>query len=65
MSVRRKLMAALAAAVFLAGCASTPQRPPDAGAAAVSGRLSVQVDAHGQQGARSVNADFDLRGNAE
>lgn len=65
MIYRRRLLAALAAAALLAGCASTPQRPPDAGAAAVSGRLSVQVEAHGKQAARSVNADFDLQGNAE
>jgi outer membrane lipoprotein LolB len=62
---RQHLLAALAAAALLAGCAATPQRPPDAGAPAVSGRLSVQVEAHGTQAARSVNADFDLQGNAE
>jgi outer membrane lipoprotein LolB len=62
---RRAWVAICAAAVVLAGCAISPPRPPDADAAAVSGRLSVQVDAHGTQGARSVNADFDLQGNAE
>jgi outer membrane lipoprotein LolB len=67
--VRRRAWLALAlplATGGLWGCASTPSvRPPDPAAETVSGRLSVQVAAHGSQAARSVNADFDLRGGAQ
>jgi outer membrane lipoprotein LolB len=50
-------------ALGLAGCATRPPAPADAGW--TSGRLSVQVAAHAQAPARSVNASFDLRGNGE
>lgn len=52
-----------AAAVILAavaGCATVPAAGPS-----VSGRLSLQVAAHGGQPARGFNASFDLRGTAE
>jgi outer membrane lipoprotein LolB len=55
---RRAAIAALAAA--LAGCATT--KPP---ADAVSGKLSIRIDAAGAQPARSVTSDFELRGDAE
>jgi len=54
----------LGGAAALAGCA-TPGRPVDASAPTISGRLSVQVEAHNGAPARSVSADFDLAGNAE
>lgn len=47
------------------GCATAPPTAPDATAEVLSGRLSVQVAAHAGQAARSVSADFDLRGGAE
>lgn len=49
----------LAAALLLAGCASTP--PPGA----LSGRLVVNVAAIAGQPARSVSGSFDLQGDAE
>ncbi len=54
--------AALLLALSLAGCASAPL-PPQAGS--VSGRLSLQVDAHQDRPAQSLNANFDLQGSAE
>jgi outer membrane lipoprotein LolB len=52
-------LAAFALPVLLAACASVPP-PPDQ----LSGRLSVKVDAFGQQPSRSLSASFDLRGDA-
>ena len=52
---------ALLLALLLAGCASAP--PPQAGS--VSGRLSLQVDADQDRPAQSLNANFDLQGDAE
>ena len=62
MAVRRGL-AALAAGA-LAGC-STLTPAPGAVDDTLSGRLSVQVAAHGDAPARNVSAAFDLRGGAE
>ena len=64
--MRRRALLCLAASTALAaaGCATAPPRAPDAGGA-LSGRLAVQVAAHGSQPARSVNADFDLQGGPE
>jgi outer membrane lipoprotein LolB len=45
----------------LLGCASVGQ-PGDPGAESISGRLSVRVDATGEQPARSVSAAFELQG---
>ena len=45
----------------LAGCAALP--PPEPGL--VSGRLALQVEATAQRPAQSLNAGFELRGNAE
>ncbi|MGL6111469.1 MAG: lipoprotein insertase outer membrane protein LolB [Rubrivivax sp.] len=56
---RATMLVALAAA----GCATPPMEVPDAGA--LSGRLSLQVDAHLGQPAQSISATFDLRGGAE
>ena len=58
MPVRRRL-AAFALPLLLAACASMPP-PQDQ----LSGRLSVKVDAFGQQPSRSLSASFDLRGDA-
>jgi outer membrane lipoprotein LolB len=52
-----------ALALFVAGCAT--RAPAPAAAGWTSGRLSVQVAAHDQAPARSVNATFDLRGDGE
>ena len=51
------------AVVGLVGCATRPTA--DAGMPWTSGRLSVRVEAAAAQPARSVNADFDLRGDGE
>jgi outer membrane lipoprotein LolB len=54
-----------AAALFTAGCA-TPWPPPSARSAeALSGRLSVRVEAADAAPARAVSASFELRGNAD
>ena len=52
--------ATLLAALALAGCASAP--PPQADG--VSGRLTLQVDAHQDRPAQTLSAGFELRGNA-
>lgn len=70
---RRRLMllpaAASVAALGVAGCATAPPAPPPVPAVRddrpVAGRLAVQVAAHGNRAARSVNADFDLQGSAQ
>jgi outer membrane lipoprotein LolB len=46
----------------LAGCASFA--PPAAAPVALTGRLAVSVEAFGAAPARSVNANFELRGGA-
>ena len=53
----------LAATLALAACA-TPTPPAPAGDT-FSGRLSLQVAAHGEQPARNLNASFELRGSAQ
>ena len=56
--------AALAAACLaLAGCASPPPAGPDA--TYVAGRLALQVDATPERPAQSLNAGFELRGDAQ
>jgi outer membrane lipoprotein LolB len=50
---------AVLAAALLAGCASTPLPP------ALSGRLSLQVDADPPRAAQSLSAGFELSGTAE
>lgn len=59
-----KLGASVGALALLAGC-STMSPAPEGAAEAVSGKLSVQVDAYQGSPARSVSAAFDLRGSAE
>lgn len=49
-------------AAFIAGCASLPQ---PAATDAISGRLSVHVDAQPGTEARTLSAAFDLEGDAE
>ena len=51
--------ALLALPLLLAACASAPPRQDE-----LSGRLSLKVDAFGQQPSRSLSASFDLRGDA-
>jgi outer membrane lipoprotein LolB len=58
--VIRRSATALAVALALGGCATAP-KPADA----VSGKLAVRIDAAGDQPARSVSSDFELRGGAE
>ena len=53
----------MAAAVLLAGCASTP--PTSEGAAWTTGRLSLRVEATAQQSVRSLSAAFELRGSGD
>lgn len=49
------------AAAFIAGCASLPEPATNA----ISGRLSVHVDARPGTEARTLSAAFDLEGDAE
>lgn len=63
LSMRAAALAAGAAALWLAGCATPPVA--DAGLHWTSGRLSLRVDASGEQAARSLEAGFDLRGDGE
>jgi len=53
--------APLLAALALAGCAIPPAAPPGA----LSGRLSLQVDAHDTRSAENISAGFELSGDAE
>ena len=53
-------LVALALASVLVGCATLPPPP----ASALSGRIAVRVDAHGEQPARGFSAGFDLQGGA-
>jgi outer membrane lipoprotein LolB len=50
------------AGLLLAACAT---RPPLAGGDMLSGRISVRVEASGEQPVRNVAAAFELRGGAE
>jgi outer membrane lipoprotein LolB len=59
----RRWVGALALSALLAACA-TP-RPPAPREETLAGRLSIQVAEHAGQGARSMSATFELRGNAE
>jgi len=59
---RRAAIAALAAAVLLAACASVPPALAPAGGETLAGRLAVRVDPSGDSEARSVTAGFELRG---
>ena len=56
--------ASLAAAVLMAGCAIAPKAIDGIGSETLSGRLAVQVEAAEGAPARSVNAAFELQGNA-
>lgn len=56
-------LAALGALLAVAACATPP--PATLPGDALSGRLSLQVDAHGGRAAQSIAAGFELRGNAE
>jgi outer membrane lipoprotein LolB len=55
--------AALLAVCALAACATPPPAPLQADA--LSGRLTLQVDADSARAAQSMSAAFDLRGDAE
>jgi outer membrane lipoprotein LolB len=56
-------LAALAATLVSIGCATAPPSAP--GPELLTGRLSLQVEAHLDRPAQSLSAAFDLRGNAE
>jgi outer membrane lipoprotein LolB len=60
----KRAIAALATCAALAGC-STLNPPPQGPDDTLSGRLSVQVEAHNGAPARNVSAAFDLRGGPE
>lgn len=53
----------VAACLVLAGCASVPPAVPDA--SLVAGRLALLVDATPERPAQSLNAGFELRGDAQ
>jgi outer membrane lipoprotein LolB len=55
--------ATLLAVLMLAGCATPPTALPDANA--LTGRLSLQIDAEPGRPAHSISAAFDLRGGAD
>ena len=56
--------AALAPLALLAACATVQPPAEETWSEQLSGRLAVHVDAHGGAAARTVNAGFDLRGDA-
>jgi outer membrane lipoprotein LolB len=56
--------AAAAATLLLAGCANLAPLPQAGRDDALSGRLSIRVEAAGSEPARSFSAAFDLRGDA-
>lgn len=64
MNWRRALLAASLAAftAWMAGCTTVPPAPAGD---TISGRMSVKVDAHGAEPARSVSAGFELLGSGE
>jgi outer membrane lipoprotein LolB len=59
--VRAAAAAWLLVASLLGGCASVGQHAPE-GAATISGKLSVRVDAVGRTPARSETGNFELKG---
>lgn len=60
----KAVCAGLLGAALLAGCATTPAPVPGELPWTV-GRLSLRVDAHGGDPARSLSAGFELRGSSE
>jgi outer membrane lipoprotein LolB len=63
-SVARRPLLALAGALLLAGCTSVPRQPGGAPLEPLNGRLSLAVDATGEQPAQRLSAAFELQGNA-
>lgn len=61
----RGIGSALIAALAMTACASVPQGTAPVAGEALSGRLAVRVEAHEGAAARSENAAFELRGNAQ
>ncbi len=61
----RRLFAAFATAIIVAGCASVAPLAPNTGSDSISGRLALRVEAIGAEPARAFSAAFDLRGDAE
>lgn len=59
----KALAALLAAATFLAACA-TPQAPAE-NSLVTTGRLSLRVDAHADRPAQGMTAAFELQGHAD
>lgn len=62
--MRRGCAALALATALLGGCASVGQRAPE-GAASLSGKLSVRVEAGAGTPARSESGNFELKGTAE
>jgi outer membrane lipoprotein LolB len=61
-----RLVWALAAAAWLAGCATAPPTAPPSGPSeTLAGRMTVQVEATPTTQARSVTATFDLQGSPQ
>ena len=61
-AARLVAIVAVAALFGLAGCATVPRGGANLAGEALSGRLSIRVEADGATPARSVSAVFDLRG---
>ncbi len=53
----------LATVLGLAACAGPALRPPDS--TLLTGRMALQVGAHGDQGSRGFSGQFELRGSAQ
>ena len=60
----RATLALLGAALVSACATVTPPAAPMDETGALSGRLTLKVEAHDDQPSRSINAIFDLRGDA-
>ena len=50
---------------WLSGCATAPPPALEPGQQALAGRLSVRIDAIGEQAARAVSLAFELKGNPQ
>jgi outer membrane lipoprotein LolB len=60
----RRPLLAWAGALLLAGCTSVPRQPGSTPVEPLSGRLSLAVDATGEQPAQRFAAAFELQGDA-
>ncbi|UUX96582.1 lipoprotein insertase outer membrane protein LolB [Aquabacterium sp. J223] len=64
MNLARRPLLALAGVLLLAGCTSVPRQQDGAPVEPLNGRLSLAVDATGEQPAQRMSAAFELQGDA-